>query len=273
MFGTSGTHVFEAAPQLGALGQVLGQKIPAVIFAATVLIAAATQRLDLRHRVDVRIMFLCASLALVPILLLYGVSAETSVHVFVFRYRLVAVPGVALCWAVAVSRINSRRLRLLFCLVFVGAAGYHYFSSRASRIDNYTWKYALALVESNASADHAPVVICSDLPESNYMPMPVGSAVKDSAIFAPLSYYQVSVPVVALPRALNQEAVRLGSLFLQQEAQRHERFLAAGYFASYATLDWLASHSAATHDVRWLRDFNGIKVVEFVPRTLAANSQ
>jgi hypothetical protein len=208
----------------------------------------------------------------VPILQLYGVSAKTSVHIFVFRYRLVAVPGVALCWAFAVSRINSRSLRLLFCLAFVAVAGYRYFSARDSRIDNYTWKYALAFVESNASTDHAPVVICSDLPESNYVPMPVGSAVKDSAFFAPLSYYRVSVPVVALPRALNQEAVRLGSQFLQQEAQRHERFLAAGYFASYPTLDWLASNSAATHDVRWLEDFNGIKVVEFVPHTRAANS-
>ncbi len=269
MFGTSATHVFEAAPELGALGQVLGQKIPALLFAVTVLVAAVTRRLDLRHRVDVRVVWLCASVALVPILLLYGVSAETSVHVFVFRYRLVAVPGVALCWALAVSRIRSRTLRLLFCLALVAVAGYHYFSVRATRIDNYTWKYALAFVESNASADHAPVLICSDLPESNYIPMPVGSAVKDSAMFAPLSYYQVSVPVVALPRALNQEAVRVGSQFLRQEAQRHERFLAAGYFASYPTLDWLASKSAATHDVRWLRDFNGIKVVEFVPRPRA----
>ena len=84
----------------------------------------------------------------------------------------------------------------------VAAAGYHYFSTRAARVDIYTWKYALAFVENNASVDHAPVLICSDLPESNYMAMPIGSEVKDSAIFAPLSYYKLSVPVVALPRAL-----------------------------------------------------------------------
>lgn len=272
MFHTSGAHVFDAAPQLGDLGQVLGQKRPASILAFTILIAAAARRLDLRRPVDVRLVLLCASLALVPIFILYSISAETSLHIFVFRYRLVAVPGVALCWALVVSRINSRSLRLLFCLAFVAAAGYHYFSTRASRVENYTWKYALAFVENNASPDHAPVLICSDLPESNYMPMPAGSAAKDSAIFAPLSYYKLSVPVVALPRALNQEALRVGSQFLQQAAQRHERFLALGFVASYQTLTWLASYSAASHDARQIGDFNGIEVVEFVPRTQADKS-
>ena len=210
---------------------------------------------------------LCVSLALVPALILYGVSAETSLHVFVFRYRLVAVPGVALCWALAVSRINSRVLRLLFCVAFVAVSAYHYFSSPSSRIHNYTWKYALEFVEKNASADDAPVLICSDLPESDYMPMPAGSAAKDSAIFAPLSYYQLSVPVVPLPRALNDEATRVGSQFLQQAAQRHERFLALAFVPSYETLDWLADSAEESHLVRELGVFDGVKVLEFVPRT------
>ena len=65
----------------------------------------------------------------------------------------------------------------------------------------------------------------------------------------------------------------MGSQFLQQAAQRHERFLALAYTASYPTLAWLASNSAATHDVRRLGDFNGIEVVEFVPRTQTDNSR
>jgi hypothetical protein len=47
------------------------------------------------------------------------------------------------------------------------------------------------------------------------MPMPVGSEIKDSALFAPLSYHQLSVPVVLMPRALNAESVQAGSQFLQ----------------------------------------------------------
>ncbi len=82
--------------------------------------------------------------------------------------------------------------------------------------------------------------------------------------FAPLSYYKLSVPVAPLPRALNSEAIRAGSEFLQQEAQR--RFLAMAFVESYGTLDWLANPAAATHTVHELGAFDSVKVLEFVPR-------
>jgi hypothetical protein len=88
---------------------------------------------------------------------------------------------------------------------------------------------------------------------------------------APLSCYKLSVPVAPLPRALNEEAVRAGSAFLQQEAQR--RFLALAFVESYPTLDWLRNKAAETHDVRELGVFDGVKVLEFVPRDQADASQ
>jgi hypothetical protein len=127
----------------------------------------------------------------------------------------------------------------------------------------YSWKYALAFAEKNASADNAPVLICSDIPEADHMRMPVGSAIEESGILPPLSYYKVTVPVVPLPRALNEEAIRAGSAFLQQEAQ--QRFLALAFVESYGTLDWLRNKAAGTHEVRELGVFDGVKVLEFVP--------
>jgi uncharacterized membrane protein len=259
----SGTHVFDSAPTLGSLGQVLGQKIPALILAIVALIAAFTGRLDLR-RVDARTVIFCASLALIPILLLYGVSVGTSVHVFVFRYRLVAVPGVALCWALAASRITSRGLRLIFCLVFVIVASCHYIATRSTRLNNYTWKYALAFAEKSAAPDQAPVLICSDLPESDYDPMPTSEGAKDNFLFPQISYFQPNIQVIPLPRALNREATRIGSEFL---AQSSRRFLAVGFQPSYPTLKWLAELSDRDYRVREIGDFNGIRVIEFVPRT------
>jgi len=119
----------------------------------------------------------------------------------------------------------------------------------------------------SASTDKAPVLICSDLPEADYETMPLDSA-KESSLFAPLSYYRLSVPVVPLPRALNDEARRVGSQFLDEAAMKHERFLAAGYESSYATLDWLAQSAAGTNSVRKLGIFDGVEVLEFVPRSL-----
>jgi hypothetical protein len=213
---------------------------------------------------------LCTSLALVPILTLYGLSVGTSIHVFVPRYRLVAVPGIALCWALVVNWMDSRVLRLLFSIALVVVAACICFTAPSFQRHMYSWKYALAFTEKNASADNAPVLICSDIPEADHMRMPVGSAIEESGILAQLSYYKLTVPVAPLPRALNDEAIRAGSQFLQQEAPH--RFLALAFVESFGTLDWLARAAAATHTVRELGVFDGVKVLEFDPRTQAAAS-
>ena len=98
------------------------------------------------------------------------------------------------------------------------------------------------------------------------MRMPVGSAIEETGILPPLSYYKVSVPVTPLPRGLNEEAIRAGSEFLRQQAQRHQRFLALAFVQSYDTLNWLVKEAAGTDDVRQLGVFDGVKVLEFVPR-------
>ena len=76
------------------------------------------------------------------------------------------------------------------------------------------------------------MVICSDIPEADYMRMPVGSAIEDSGILPPLSYYKLSVPVAPLPRTLNEETVRAGLELLAEH--RHQRFLAMAFRESYA---------------------------------------
>jgi Dolichyl-phosphate-mannose-protein mannosyltransferase len=265
MFHSSGVHVFDVAPTFADLARALGQKRQLIVLAAVGLLAAATRRLDIRKPFARWPVLLCLSLALLPILLLWGVSTATSIHIFVARYRLVAVPGIALCWALAMSRIDSRSLRALFCIVFVAMSAYIYYRSPTARQHDYSWKYALEFAQKNASHDNAPVVICSDLPESDHSAMPTGAAIKDSALFAPLTYYPLSVPVVPLPRALNDEAKRLGAQFLREAAQRHQRFLAVAYEASYETIDWLQDTASETYDVRELGIFDKVEVVEFIP--------
>jgi hypothetical protein len=267
MAHTSGTHVFSPAPSLLELGSTLTLKGLAAVFVVGVLVAAVTRRLDLRSRPEGWTILLCTSLALIPILLLYAVSVGTAIHVFVPRYRLVAVPGIALCWALLASRIDSRALRLLVCTTIMAATAAIHLTTPFLRQHQYSWKYALEFAEKNASADDAPVLVCSDIPESDHMAMPVGSAILESGILPPLSYYKLSVPVSPLPRALNDEAMRDGSRFLQQAAQRHQRFLAMGFAQSYETLEWLAKTAAGTYDVHELGQFDGVKVLEFKPRT------
>ena len=266
LFHTARTYVYESAPNLSDLVWTLAPGYLLHIFAITALITAVRTRSNQQVHFEGWQILFCASLALIPVLILYGVSAWTPIHCFALRHRLDAIPGIALCWAMLLSPFRSRAVRLLFCVVLVASTAYSYYSSPSSRQHGYTWKYALEYAEKNASADNAPVVLCSAFVESNPLTRPL-DVEKDSGFFTPLTYYRLSVPVVPLPMALNDEAIKDGSRFLQEAALKHERFLALSEIRSSKTLDWLSSSAAATHSVRTLGVFGGIKVLEFVPRT------
>ncbi len=275
MFRTSKSHVYELAPQLLDLVRILapGWLLPlvcvAVLFALLVSAFSSQQRDSQIHFKGWHLL-VCASLALIPVLILYGVSVGTSIHLFKASHELVAVPGIALCWALVVSRFSSRRFRLLFCVVLLIASDSQYFSSSyKSPREADTAKYAFEVVQKNASVDNAPVLLCSGFTESNYAAMPLDSA-KDSNLFSQLSYYKLSVPVTPLPKELNAEAIRVGSSFLQEVSRKHERFLAVGAKPSYGILDWIEQSSAESYHVRKLGVFNGIEVLEFMPRSGAA---
>ena len=262
------TYVFErTTPSIVELGSTLAPVWSVFIFTGVVLIAVATKQFDWRNWPDGWRFVLCASLGLVPILILYGVSALTPTNIFVARYRLVAIPGIALWWGWLLSRIDSRLLRVLFCVAIVTTAAYRKLRSEDSNEHAYTWKYALELAQENASPDNATVLICSDFPSSDYFPIPVGAAVKDSSFFTQLSYYKLSVPVVGLPRALNDPARQIGSAFVRQAGLRRERFLALAYRPSLETLRWLREIASPTYEAIILGQPDGILVLEFRPPT------
>jgi hypothetical protein len=198
-------------------------------------------------------------------MILFSVSRGTSIHIFVPRYRLVAVAGIALCWALVISWFESGAIRLFFAIAIVAMTAQRSYSNSMFRHHGYTWKYALDVAEKNASRDQAPVLICSDLPESDYVAMPTGNA-GDSPYFTSLTYYKLSTPVVPLPRSLNSEAMQIASRFLRDAAAKHERFLALAFQPSYKTLDWLALRSSGEYTVRTIGVYDGIEILEFSPR-------
>jgi mannosyltransferase len=270
LFGTSKTHVFEAAPKLSQLIWTLAPGWLPVVFAVTALVALMAAAVTTRPQ-GKRQSFagwriaVCACLMFIPLLILYGVSAGTSIRIFTEIHRMVAVPGLALCWALVLSRFRMSWVRLFFCVALAAVA--IFVTLRAPNPGEllYSWKYALDVAEKNASTDNAPVVVCSDFIESDFMPMPLGSA-KESSLFAPLSYYKLTVPVVPLPRGLNSEAMKVGSQFLQEAEQKHQRFLAMGDPPSYKILDWLTQCASGSYDVHKLGVFDQTEILEFIPR-------
>ena len=268
MLRSRGIHVVYKSPSvweliLSAAPVTLVISLIIVCFGAFLAAGARLNPLQRTH--DAWRFALCVSTALVPLLTLFFVSTLTPLHIFAERYRLIAVPGIALCWGLILNTFRLRWFRLAFCVCAVALTAHYYLRSESSHHHLYTWRYALEVAEKSASRDNAPVVICSDLPEADYWPMPTGDAVKDSTLFPNLTYYRLSAPVVPLPRALNAEATRLGSAFLQDAERKSERFLAMGNSPSHKTLDWLTQQTSGVYAVHNLGTFEGVKVLEFVP--------
>lgn len=263
-FETRSNHVYYLAPTWRSLAMALapGWLIPLALLIA--FIAAALRSLDFKVDSKSWRAWFCLALGPLPILLLYGVSISTPIHIFLERYCLVGITGIALCWGVFANCVRSRTLALVFCLLFVATGANYFFRAPEAKHHLYTWKYALEAVEKNASVDGAPVFLCSEFVESSFSSMPVDSP-KESILFAPISYYRLSVPVVPLPQRVNEEANRVASDFLQRPGARHRRFLAAAYEASYPSLQWLAQQASGTHSAKVIGIYDGVAVVEFNP--------
>jgi Dolichyl-phosphate-mannose-protein mannosyltransferase len=277
LFHTAGTHVYEVAPNMADLmWTIMPGCLPYVAVGAilvTIILAAVKRnKNESADTSESWRLWVCLSLALIPLLTLYGLSVGTPLHLFVNRHRLVAIPGIALCWALLLSRYLTRPTRLLFSIALVSVIAFQYYVYPYAGRHFVTWKYALQLAQTNASVDNAPVLVCSDYIESDSAPMPLDSP-KESRLFSPLAYYKLSVPVVPLPQDLNNEAMRVGSGFLQQAAQNHQRFLAVAATSSSKTLDWLTQRASATYSVHKLGAPDGIEVLEFVYSAPPASAQ
>ncbi len=262
---TRNTHTFAESAPFRLLPRALSPGVVGLVFVGVLILAGLMHKLSKPDGESVGQFAMCATLAVVPLVILYVISIATPLHIFIDRYEGVAVPGIALSWAWIFSLVDSRWLRLIGCVALVTwSAGLSY-ASPTARVHKNTWKYALQFADANAAPDGAPLVICSDLPEADFQQMPTGP-VGESVLFATLGYYPVRATVIPMPRTLNQEAQLIGARFIQQAALNHQRFLALGYLASYPTLDWLASQASDAYVSDVLGDFDDVKVVEFVPR-------
>ena len=152
IYQTRTMHSFAPAPPLTWVSDVLnpgtGQLL---IVAGILLLAVVAHRLVRPDREMLGKLLFCASLALVPIFFLYVISVNTSVHIFIPRYLLVAVPGIALCWGWLCSVIDSRALRSFFCIAFVGLGAFQSYTSPLARWHEASWKEALAIADANAA--------------------------------------------------------------------------------------------------------------------------
>ena len=270
-FHTSGSHVYEEPPRVIDAIRTLVPWWPRPVFlalAAVILLYAAfigrrEPQGSLLSGTSVRQALFCATLALVPLLVLFGISRETSMHMFADRHRLIVVPGAALGWGFVISRFPQPVLRVLYCVAAVAATSYYVLRLPDTKKHFNSWREAVAVIENNAHG--APIMMVSRFVESDFMTMPVDSP-KESPLFAPLSYYKIREPIIPMPKHFSATTVRVASPFLEKALGKHERFLAAENGPPYPTLQWIVRTASASDNVHDLGVHDGIRVLEFVPK-------
>lgn len=264
LFKNRQLHTFAGDPKtLFVLRTLVPFKL-LIIFAVTIFVAALVRKVKFPGRGCSLAVLLCPLFAIVPIALLYGISAATPMRVFVPRYCLVAVPGAALTWGFLISWIDSRWLRMIGCASLVATVMFQYFTSPLARRHEMNFKQSHAFVNANVADDQATVLTCSAFIEANLEPIPTDRN-SENALVSQLTYYPLDAPVVLLPFSLNEETIRIGSQAVLAAAQRRQRFLAVGSPVCYPTLQWLANYSRGAFAAQPIGDFDEVVVVEFRP--------
>ena len=262
MFQTRATHSFSNAPTLKFLVTAFAADYILAAFAVTALLASTMKRYAVPTSEREGASSLALLVGFVPLLGFFLVSVLTPVHMFLSRYYLVAVPGIALCWGMMVSRIDSKWLRAGFCTAVALVALIVNFNSEFMGDHGYSWKGALEAADENAAPDKAPVLICSDLPESDQLE----TVDPKSAYLAPLSYYKINAPVVGLSRSLTPASRREIDRFLQQATSRKQRFLVVAYQVSYGTVRYIMGATEGTFEEHRVGVYDHVGIVEFRPK-------
>lgn len=254
-------HVSEVAPLFKNVAETLAPGWIAGLFALAVLIAVSSHQLTQRRREPSIAVFACTFLAFVPLLVLYGTSTLTPTHVFVKRYLMVGMPGVALCWALLLNRIQSGLVRAGFCLALLALVAQQQIDVPIHGSDASA---PIKAANSATSQDQAPVLVCSDLIESIYDPIPPD--ITSSSSFAPLSYYKLRSTVVPLPKVMNEAAEAQLNLFLNRAMPARQRFLVMAYPGSESIPRWLDAATKTAYSSRLLGTYSGVYLWEYRPR-------
>jgi len=262
LFRNRQTHTFAGDPQTFVLLRAIVPFKMLVVFLVVLFLAALIRKVKLPASDAFPAALIGPLTALVPIAILYGLSAATPTRVFLPRYCLSAVPGAALTWAWLVGWIDSSRLKQIFCAGLVAFTVFVAFTSPDSRRHELSYKSAFEAVNTNIARDQATVLLCSGFIESDYERLP---PVSEDALWSQTSYYRIQAPAVLLPMDLNAETIRVAGESVDEAARKQQRFFVVAGPVSYSTIDWIGNYSRGSFAPRLLGTFDEIAVVEFSP--------
>jgi hypothetical protein len=204
--------------------------------------------------------------ALTAPLLLYVVSTFSEAHVFVPRYFLPYAPGLALCVAIVVTSFDRHIVALAFLtgLIAMAALPLRHPTSIRHTVNLGDWGAAVAFLNAQAAIDDVPVLMRSQYPESNFLPL---TPVEDNPNFSQLSYYATRARVIPLPASFGGQLRSLVDDLLRTTLRSTTRFLFVSYNGPPGLpqpfIAYLQGKLGPSWKVRNLREFDGVVITEF----------
>jgi hypothetical protein len=246
-------HTF---PNPRSLWDLIRQLLPTLPMLVAAFIAALFPRLRPAQRVPIpmRSIELAVTWAVIPLVLLFAAAKLTGSDLFVNRYALPYVPGIALCFGMALEYLSTRLRTGLVLLVFLIPTAWNCLRGDfPSHTDRGNWAAAIAFVDSQREA--APAFMRSPFPESISSDWR-NADMHDSVIYSPLAYYPSRADWHPLPVAFTDDAGRAiddlmsttHSLFFVELGDRDP--------GTEAYLDYFRSKG----NLAELGDFEGVKV-------------
>jgi len=219
------SHSFAGTPGLIDLfTAILPPLVGGSLIAGLALARLLVRGFDLRwQRLEPATVVLVGTWALLPCVLLFGVSNISSVKVFIPRYLLAAAPGLALLLGWLVSAARPARAQLLalsaLTLVILSSSGGLLHPPHGG-----DWRAVIDDVKRTAVDPAMPVLVRSGFIESGSFIQPPGGSEPDY-FHAPLLAYPAPGRILRLPFRMDEEAGTLLEMAASTILESSDKFL------------------------------------------------
>lgn len=257
-FTGRGAHTFSNPRTLWDLGR---QFLPGLPLVAAAAIAALLPRLQPaeRARIENKFVLLALLWAAVPMFLLFIAAKLSGSDLFVGRYLIPYVPGIALCFGMVLEYLSTRLRTGLVLLIFLIPNAISVFQGQfPSHTAWGNWAAAIEFVDKENRTSGMPVLMRSPFPESDFFAWRT-EKMDDSALYAPLGFYRSPGDWHPLPVTLNSDAEYLiGNLSSGKTAlffvSREDDLVPDPYIA------YLSGLARPSGEFRQVADFEGVRV-------------
>ena len=248
-FAGRAAHTFSNPRSFADLGR---QFLPTVPMLAAVIAAALLLRYHPAERSPIprRSLLLAVLWAVVPMITLFAAAKLSESDLFVGRYLIPYVPGIALLFGVALEYISSRvRTGAVLIIFLIPYAVNCIQGNFPSHTESGNWADAISFVDHNNHGQ--PALMRSPFPESDSFEWREAQ-MDDDPLFAPLSYYRSKSEWHPLPFTFTSEA----RLWLEDLGENHGAALLVAKGEDRQWFDYFRQFGPVTK----LADFEGVSV-------------